>query len=227
VLDPREQTPRTSMSSQAQPASDSDLLRAWRDGDRDAGALLFSRYHPSMVRFFAPKIGYEESDDLIQNTFLALREGLERFREEATVRTLLFAIARNQINYYFRRLMRDRRRFAFDSSQTSLAAIDPTPTQLLAGDQQNLLLLRALRELPFDTQMMIELHYWEQMPVRDIALVMEFPVNTVKTRLFRGRKRLEELMERLAESPAQLDTTLSDLSAWAARLRLELEPSDE
>ena len=99
----------------------------------------------------------------------------------------------------------------------------------MAGGEQNLLLLRALRELPIDTQVMIELHYWEQLPVREIAEVMEVPVNTVKTRMFRGRKQLEALMEKLAASPEQLEATHDEFSAWAARLRDELgadSPSD-
>ena len=203
-------------------ASDEQLLSAWRRGDKRAGAALFSRHHPSIIRFFAPKVGYAESDDLVQETFLGLREGLERFREESSVRTLLFAIARNQLNYYFRKATRHRQRFAFDPAQTSIADLETTPTQRMAAEEQHQLLLLALRELPVDTQVMIELHYWEQLPLRDIARVMDLPLNTVKTRLFRGRKRLESIMENLAETSRQLETSLSDLSQWAARLRDEL-----
>ena len=212
------------MNDDYEHASDEVLLAAWRGGDKRAGAALFSRHHPSIIRFFAPKVGYAESDDLVQETFLGLREGLDRFREEASVRTLLFAIARNQLNYYFRRATQHRARFAFDPAQTSIADLETTPTQRMAIEEQNLLLLRALRELPLDTQVMIELHYWEQLPLRDIARVMDLPVNTVKTRLFRGRKRLESIMENLAESADQLETSLSDLSHWAARLREEVGP---
>ena len=208
--------------STEQQVADEELLKAWRGGDQRAGSALFARHHPSVARFFASKLGYEESDDLVQETFLGLREGLDRFRGEASVRTLLFAIARNQLNYYFRKLTRDRKRFDYDPTQTSIAAIATTPTQRMAGGEQNLLLLRALRELPIDTQVMIELHYWEQLPVREIAEVMEVPVNTVKTRMFRGRKQLEALMEKLAASPEQLEATHDEFSAWAARLRDEL-----
>lgn len=202
-------------------SNDAQLLEAWREGDPRAGAALFSRYHPSMVRFFALKVGYERSDDLVQETFLGLRQGLERFHVEKSVRPLLYAIARNQLNYYLRQLVRDRKRFAYDPMTTSLADIGTTPTQRLVGHERNQLLLRALRQLPVNTQVMIELHYWERLPLREIAMVMELPVNTVKTRLFRARKQLEASMAQLAESSQQLESSLEELSAWARRVREE------
>lgn len=210
-----------------QRASDEDLLAAWRGGDERAGEALFSRHLRSMIRFFVPKVGHEDGQDLVQDTFLGLREGLERFRGDASVRTLLFAIARNKLNYHFRNLTRDRARFVFDPGQNSIAELATTPTQRMAGAEQNLLLLRALRQLPVDTQVMLEMHYWEQLPVREIAQIVDQPVNTVKARMYRGRRQLEAHMTKLAESPDQLQTTLDGLSAWAARLRSELGPVSE
>ena len=215
------------MSAERENASDEELLVAWRGGDKQAGEHLFSRYLRCMVRFFVPKVGHEAGEDLVQDTFLGLHEGLERFRGDSSVRTLLFAIARNKLNYYFRQLTRDRGRFVFNSSQTSIAGLATTPTERIAGGEQNMLLLLALRQLPLDTQVMIELHYWEQLPIREIVEIMEIPASTVKMRLFRGRKRIESHMQRLAESPEQLQSSLSGLSAWAKRLREETEAEAE
>jgi RNA polymerase sigma-70 factor (ECF subfamily) len=215
------------MTTHDQTTSDEALLSAWRDGDQRAGELLFSRHLKSMARFFIPKVGHEQSEDLVQDTFLGLREGLDRFRGESSVRTLLYAIARNKLNYYFRQLTRDRARFVFDAGQTSLAAIGTTPTQRIAGAEQDRLLLQALRELPVDTQVMLELHYWEQIPVGEIATIVDQPINTVKARMYRGRRQLDAMMAKLADSPEQLRSTMDGLSAWAARLRDELGPEPE
>ena len=205
-------------------ASDEALLIAWRGGDARAGEALFSRHLRGMIRFFVPKVGHQDGQDLVQDTFLGLREGLERFRGDASVRTMLFAIARNKLNDHFRRLTRARERFAFDPGDHSLAEVATTPTQRMAGEEQHLLLLRALRQLPLDTQVMLEMHYWEQLSVREIARIVDQPVNTVKARMYRGRRQLEVQMQQLAESPQELQTTADGLSAWAARLRDELGP---
>ena len=206
-------------------ASDEELLEAWRGGDKRAGAALLTRHHASVARFFIHKLG-ADSDDLVQATFLGLLEGLDRFRGEASFRTLLFAIARNKLYRHLRDLTRDRKRF--DPEVTSVAAIGVTPTSMLAARDQSKLLLEALRTLPLDTQMMLELHYWEKLRIADIAAILDMPEGTVKIRMHRGRKQLEDQMAALAESKELLRTTLHGLSKWAARLREEIgERGDE
>ena len=199
--------------------SDEDLLAAWRGGDKRAGAALLTRHHASVARFFIHKLG-ADSDDLVQATFLGLLEGIDRFRGEASFRTLLFAIARNKLYRHLRDLTRDRKRF--DPVVTSIAAIGLTPSSALAARDQSKLLLEALRALPLDTQMMLELHYWEKLRIADIAAILDMPEGTVKIRMHRGRRQLEDEMEKLAVSKDQLQTTLNGLSKWAARLREEI-----
>jgi RNA polymerase sigma-70 factor (ECF subfamily) len=204
-------------------ASDAELLSRWRAGDRAAGAALVERHHHSVARFFASKVG-PAGEDLVQATFLGLLEGaLDRFRADASFRTFLFAIARNKLLVFLRDAARDRERF--DPEASSIAAIERSAPGLIAAHQQSKLLLAGLRRLPVDTQLMLELHYWEDMRVREIAEVLELPVNTVKTRMRRGRLRLDEEMRALASSQAQLETTLRGLEGWARELERELDQS--
>jgi RNA polymerase sigma factor (sigma-70 family) len=193
-----------------QKPTDEELLYAWRSGNKLAGAELFDRYHRPIASFLANKVGVDESEDLVQRTFLGLVEGLDRFRGDASVRTLLYAIARNQLNEYLRNLTRDRERF--DSGVTSLAAIKTTPTQALAAKDDERLLQLALRELALDTQLMFELHYWEGLSLAEVAEVLDMQPTAVRVRMHRGRKTLEAHMRRLAESKEQLESSLSSLS---------------
>lgn len=201
--------------------SDEDRLAAWRAGDPRAGIELVERHHDSVARFFLHKVGPSEGPDLAQATFLGLLEGVARFRGESSFRTWLFAVARNVLLKHLRERCRDQRRF--DPEVTSVEALDPSPVTILAAAQEHRLLLAGLRRLPIDTQLMLELHYWERLPVADIAVVLDMPVNTVKTRMRRGRLRLDELMAELAESPEQFETTQRGLEAWAAALRREID----
>lgn len=200
--------------------TDEALLEAWVAGDRRAGAALFERHYESIARFFAYKLG-PDHDDLIQATFLGLLEGADRFRKAGSVRSFLFAIARHKLLKHLERGSRARKRF--DPSKTAITSDDAGVEDLLVAHDDRRLLVMALRQLPLDTQIMLELHYWESMEIRDIALVFEMPVNTVKTRMRRGRLKLEELLEALAESPQQLELTRSTLTGWAAKLRAELD----
>lgn len=206
--------------SSSERLSDAFLLERWRAGEQAAGATLLERYHASIARFFAHKLEHD-TKDLVQATFLGLLEGLERFRGEASFRTLLFAIARNKLNLHLRGLIRDRRRF--DPSETSLVDLDASPSAALVIHERHKLLLVALRRLPIDTQLMLELHYWEQLKLKEIAAVLDIPISTVKTRMRRGRQRLEAHMRELAESPEQLETTLRGLQGWAAQLQRDFE----
>jgi RNA polymerase sigma-70 factor (ECF subfamily) len=151
-----------------------------------------------------------------------LLEGVDRFRGDVDFRAYLFGIARNKLLRELRDRVRDRDRFELDPSKTTMAAVDPSPTAVMAAKLQHKLLLAALRQLPIDVQIMLELHYWEKMKIDDIALVLGKNRNTVRTRMKRGRERLEVEMARLAESPQELETTLGGLEKWAQRLRAEV-----
>jgi RNA polymerase sigma factor (sigma-70 family) len=203
--------------------SDEELLEAWGGGDQRAGMALVTRHYESIARFFAHRLG-PDCEDLVQETFMGLQSGLHRFRGECSVRIYLFKIARNQLLTAIRNRVRDRERF--ESGEAEMAAVDPSPTMLIAASDDQKLLVAALRSLPVDVQIMLELHYWEKLRVREIAEVLDMNVNNVKARMKRGRERLYEEMERLADSKDQLQTTLNRLSGWVAELREELRTDD-
>ena len=200
-------------------SSDDDLFRRWIDGDARAGEELVERHYASVDRLFRFKVGEEQGRDLTQATFEALQSTLSRFRGQSGFRTWLFGIARNKLLGYMRNRVRDQRRF--DPSANSVADLGPSPSSLVDVERRQKLLLGALRRLPVDVQLMLELHYWESMSIAEIAKIVERPVNTVKTIMYRGRQRLDALMEELVETPELLESTHSGLSGWAARIRRE------
>ena len=201
--------------------SDEELLARWREGQGRAGASLIARHHESLARFFFTKAG-ADGEDLVQATFLGLLGGgLDRFRSEASFRTFLFAIARNKLLEYVRNRVRDRARF--DPEHATLAGLERSPGARIDARGQDKLLLAALRELPLDTQLMLELHYWEELRIDEIAAVLELKPGTVKSRMSRGRARLDTNMRRLASSQIELETTIRGLAGWAAQLQRELD----
>lgn len=98
-------------------------------------------------------------------------------------------------------------------------------SQILGARQEQRLLLEALRRIPIDCQIVCELHYWEQLGTSEMAEILGVAVGTVKSRLQRGRRLLEEQLAVLASSAELLHTTLSNLEGWAAELRQQLPRS--
>ena len=201
------------MSAVTATRRDEELLAAWRAGDRGAGELLFERYYEPVARFFLNKT--DAGAELIQQTFLACVEGAARFRGESSFRSFLFAIAYRQLCRHYR----DRKGDRIDLTEVSVAAMDPSPSQVMIEGEELRLLLAGLRRIPVDCQVVLELLYWEQLTTVEMAAVLEIPEGTVKSRLRRGRALLREAIEALAQNPALAGSTLLGLETWASALR--------
>ncbi len=196
------------------------LFEAWCDGDRKAGEALFDRHYEGIARFFRNKTDEASAADLVQATFLACTEGRERFRGASSVRTYLFSIAHNLLRKHYEK--RRRAPEATDVEALSVFDMDPSPTERIHAREEQRLLLEALRRIPLECQAVLELHYWEKLGTAEIAEIVSVPEGTVKSRLIRGRKLLEEKIEALASSRDALESTTRDLDRWAGELRLKL-----
>jgi RNA polymerase sigma-70 factor (ECF subfamily) len=190
------------------------LLDAWRSGDEGHGARLFHRHVEAITRFFSNKHD-RDVEDLVQDTFLGLLKGTDGFRRDASVRTILFVIARRRL---YDRLSRTREQ-PVDFDEVSVTDLGVSPSGAVAARQEHRRLLHALRTIPLDQQILLELAYWEDLDGPALAEVLGIPANTVRSRLSRARDRLAEALAQLAESPEQLASTLDDLAAWTARVR--------
>lgn len=202
--------------------SDSELIRAWRAGDRQSGSVLFERHFDSVRRFFRNKVD-QGVEDLVQRTFVACLEGRDRFREEASFRTYLFAIAHNLLREHFRRQRRVTEEL--DLERLSIVDLGASPSSLLAARSEEKLLLHGLRQLPIASQVILELYYWEQLTGAELGLFLGVPEDTARSRLRRAKSQLEAVLRRLATSPVDLESTLAGLDRWAASLRAQLAPA--
>lgn len=196
--------------------ADADLLRAWAEGDQTAGNTLVRRHFDSVARFFQSKVD-DAAADLIQRTFLGCIEARARFDRIGSFRAYVLGIARRQLLEHFRRMHRHERRL--DGLRISVYDLGESPSHRVAMREEQKILLAALQRLPLEIQMTLELFYWEQLPEREIAHVLEIPQGTVKSRLSRGRTLLRQHITALCETPAQLESTLHGLEKWARSLR--------
>lgn len=200
--------------------SDGQLLERWRTGDTASGEALFERYYDMVERFFLNKVA-SGVQDLVQDTFMRCVEGRERIRDHDRFRTYMFAIAYNVLTGHLRERYRSDR--AIDLSEISMCDVSPGPSTLIARRREHQLLIDALRAIPIEDQVILELHYWEQLTTSEMAEVMGIPIGTARGRLQRARTRLEEEMQRRADSANELASTMARLDDWAAECREHLD----
>jgi RNA polymerase sigma-70 factor (ECF subfamily) len=186
---------------------DLGLLERWRAGDSVAGRNLFSRYFAEVQRFFEHKIG-NDADDLTQRTFTKCVAARDQFRSQSTFRTYLFAIARNELYSYLRRLPRAAH---VDFEDTSIAALVTSLNGAIDRAREVEQLRAILRELPAEQQLLLELHYWHDLDAAGLAEVFEVPPGTIRVRLLRARRALRERLEGQPFSGLQHDEMLASV----------------
>lgn len=191
---------------------DDDLLDAWQAGDAAAGEELVERYFDRLYRFFHTKVD-GEADELVQATFLACVGAKDRFRREASFRTFLFSIAKNQLYAAIRAKVKAAR---FDFELSSIAEMVSTPRTKLARNQDYERLVDAMRALPLEQQTLLELHYWDDLGMTELAQIFEAPEVTIRSRLHRARKALRELLEK--RKAGTETNSLESLDHWARSL---------
>lgn len=202
---------------------DATLLQAWADGDRRSGAALLSRHFEALYRFFANKVGNAaEIEDLVQLTMMACVSAHSRFRGDSSFRTFLFAIARNTLLKH----LRDRKPAAtLDSAHATLAECGMGLSTVLAARREHELLLMALRHIGVDSQIVLELFYWEQLNANQIAAVLGTSEAAIRGRLRKAKLELRGALDGLARNPEELASTFDGLDRWAAELRGRLGPA--
>ncbi|MCA9692181.1 MAG: sigma-70 family RNA polymerase sigma factor [Myxococcales bacterium] len=201
--------------------TDAELLRGWGAGDRDAGSRLFEKYLRPLHRFFSNKLASpSDVDDLVQQTFAACVASRHRYRADSSFRTYLYGIARNVL---LKHLARRRRRHgvvaSLDAMTMSLADLGLGQSTALGLRHEQALLLRALRHIPIDSQIVLEIYYWEEMTARQVAEVLDVTEPAVRARLRKAKAELRGALERLARTPAELDSTRGRLDEWIDTVR--------
>jgi RNA polymerase sigma-70 factor (ECF subfamily) len=101
----------------------------------------------------------------------------------------------------------------------SLADLGTSPSAVVARRNDRALLLDALRRIPVQLQIALELHYWEDMSTAEIAAALEIPHGTAKSTLRRAREHLRRALEDDVAAVPELARSLEDLDAWARSVR--------
>lgn len=201
---------------------DRELFEAWRNGDPAAGETLIDRHAAEITWFFRNKV-FQEGDvaDLVSQTFLGCVAARDRFRAETSFRRFLYAIAQNVLRGYLRTKAK-RRREEVDFTTVCVQSLDPRSISSIQMHRRELrAFVDALRRVPVDDQIVLELKYFEDLSGAEIGKLLDLPEGTVRGRLRRGLERLRaQVSEELSVgAPQPIAVSSTDLEDWAAHVR--------
>jgi RNA polymerase sigma-70 factor, ECF subfamily len=176
-----------------QSTSDEVLIGRIATGDRLAMQVLFARHHVRVYRFVLRLVRDESvAEDLISEVFLDVWRQAGRFEGRSQVSTWLLAIAR------FKSLSALRRRPDEELDDEAAEAIEDTsdnPEVALDKKDKSAAIRKCLEKLSAEHREIIDLVYYHEKSVEEVAKIVGIPENTVKTRMFYARKRLAELLK--------------------------------
>ncbi|XOV90037.1 MAG: RNA polymerase sigma factor RpoE [Pseudomonadota bacterium] len=184
--------------------TDRQLVERVKRGDKRAFDLLVLKYQHKIVGLVSRYLrDQDEVVDVTQEAFIKAYRALPRFRGDSAFYTWLYRIA---INTAKNHLVSKSRRppdtdldidaGEFQDSSAVLSDID-TPESRLATDQLEAVIYKAIDDLPEELKVAVTLREFEGLSYEEIAEVMECPVGTVRSRIFRAREAIEKKIETL------------------------------
>ncbi|WP_338036035.1 RNA polymerase sigma factor RpoE [Halorhodospira abdelmalekii] len=190
----------------AEEPSDHELVRRVQAGEKQAFDLLVLRYQQRLVKLIARYVrDPQEAQDVAQEAFIKAYRALANFRGESGFYTWLYRIgvntAKNHLVAQGRRPpdadidAADAERFDIDTMLREQA----TPEAEAVRDEIEQAIVAAIEALPAELRTAVTLRELEGLSYQEIAEVMECPVGTVRSRIFRAREAIDQRLQALVD----------------------------
>ena len=174
-------------------ASDEILVGRIAQGDRLAMQILFARHQVRVYRFVLRLVRNPAvAEDLISEVFLDVWRQADRFAGRSAVSTWLLAIAR------FKALSSMRRKPDEELDEEAVETIEDSsddPEVAVQKKHKGAMLRKCLQALSPEHREVIDLVYYHEKSVEEVAEIIGIPEATVKTRMFYARRKLSELLK--------------------------------
>jgi len=182
-------------------ANETELIQRARRGDTEAFAALVALHERFVYNLTLRALGNaDDAADMAQEAFVRTWLALPTFRQDAQLRTWLYRIALNLCINRMPRLRRELNDLTHDELVDTLAepaCSGPDPLTSLELQEQRAFLHREIDRLPEQYRLLVSLRYQHELSYDEIASLLNLPVGTVKTGLFRARARLREALSTL------------------------------
>ena len=178
-------------TQRAAKSDESDLLARVAARDLQAFERLYRLYQPRLTRFLTTLLKRPQLiEEVLDDTMMVVWQSADRFRGSSKPSTWIFAIA-------YRKAHKARARWpepVEDPEFDTRVSEDPLPDDDLHHARLHDSLMKAMDQLSADHRAVVDLTYFHGMGYREIAEIVDCPVDTVKTRMFHARRRLKAAM---------------------------------
>jgi len=183
---------RTTQNESGRDRSDEALIGAIADGDKYAMRVLYTRHHAKVYRFIL-RITDDVAlaEDLVSEVFIAVWRQAAGFKSKSKVSTWLLAIARNKA---LSARSRHRDEQLDDKIAGSIADTADDAEAIIDRQDRYGVIRKCLSELSNEHREVIDLIYYHEKSVDEVAQIIHVPVATVKTRMFYARKCLGKML---------------------------------
>lgn len=190
---------------QQQPGIDEQLVDRAQQGDKRAFELLVRKYQYKIIQLVSRLVGDADAPDVAQETFIKAWRALKGFQGNSAFYTWLYRIGINTAKNHL--VARHRRPSNQDidvddaeqfGHTEQMSDVD-TPEALLLSDEIKQTVGAAIAKLPPDLRQAITLRELEGLSYEEIAEVMDCPIGTVRSRIFRAREAIDVVLKPLIE----------------------------
>lgn len=185
---------------------DEELVSRVQHGDKAAFDLLVIKYQHKIIQLVNRYVkDPSEAQDVAQEAFIKAYRALGAFRGEATFYTWLYRIAINTAKNYLILRARRHSNYQLDIQEVEAIGNEPqlqgmdTPEQLILNEEIMTTLNKAIEDLPEEMQLAFKLREFEGLSYEEIALAMDCPIGTIRSRLFRAREAIDKQLSPLLE----------------------------
>ncbi len=188
-------------------ASDQAIVERVQQGDKEAYNILVLRYQHKVCDIAYKYVNnYVDANDIAQESFIRAYRALANFRGESSFYTWLYRIVSNTAKSYLEQNQKHRYSVdvddpEFDNQQDvkGLLISNDSPDALLESDELHKIVSQAMEDLPKDLKRAIVLREVEEMSYEDIASIMDTPIGTVRSRIFRARQFIEDRLAQFSQ----------------------------
>ena len=171
---------------------DEYLVAAARTGNARAFDLLVTRWQPRLIAHAMRLTGRREgARDAVQESWLEISRGLGRLRDDRAFPAWAYRITSRRCAAMIHGLQRDRA----IGAALEIEAEDDRPVDALEGASESDRLRAAVRALPPEQRAAIALFHFGDLSVAEVAVALDVPTGTVKTRLMHARRKLRAVLE--------------------------------
>lgn len=177
--------------------TDESLALAIQQGDKNALIELVNRHHSRLIGYLYRICDGDRglAEDMTQETFLRTIRSIQQYEYPRRFKTWLYTIATNIMRDHYKRAEMRYTILSIDRSESINSHSELTPEDTFLGDVEISHVIKALQQLSKLHQSVILLRYYEELPLKDIADILDIPVGTVKSRLSLGLKHLKKHLE--------------------------------